>query len=445
MAVHHDGTLEDHDMAGASNEPQVSTSTQSDEEFTAQAAAWRSPEDVPNHIPPFLPPLPGFEQPFMPLPPQSAATMPLEPDNQPEAAANNKEEHAPRSTNSGALNMTINATADLQHKHGHVDPWKHVVPFDRSHLQLREPQLLPSNLPLPLKPTDVVNEDEALDSPTHSSLMAYFKLHRHLTTQPPVQPTWPKKSKRRQAAALLNRPEGAWDRFDLSNPSASIGGMVGAQRPRFTRKTPGWLPYPLHKPANPRDRKTAQQPVPILHPYDLQSDMLDPVSSPVIPSDMSDLSANLANLVGGSSARRAAAQDAGLPPGVKGFLRRTTRIAQPGPLGSNGETLPYSLVSGTDGDVAKRVVLGFEWPARDFTASLDGKDKNSQTEDQQAQPTSTQQADETAAIQELAPDQTTSQAQVHGSLASEKQAAAPVAEFTRVDDVMATVSAFPSG
>lgn len=368
---------------------------------TAEASGWRSIEDVPSHIPPFLPPLPGLERPFMALPPQPTALAPTpanvepaQPAAESTAQANTKEE-APRATNAGALNMALSAAADLathQYKHGHVDPWKHVVPFERSHLLLREPQLLPTNVPLPLKNSDVAPEDHAK---AHSSLMAYFQLHKRLAAEPPLQPTWSSRSKRRQAAALLQRPDAAIsDRFDLSDINTSIGGLVGAQRPRFVRKTAGWLPYPLHRPKDSRDRK-GQQPNPLLHAYDLQSDILDNISEPLTGSAQHDLTTELSALVGGSNARRAAGRDAGLPPGVKGFMRRVTRIAQPGPLGSSGETLPYVIQDGdiTAGDHSKRLLYGFDWKEQDFARPLQQDSTNSIQETEtgpQAGPSGTQ-------------------------------------------------------
>lgn len=352
----------------------------------AEASGWRSPEDVPAHIPPFFPPLPGLERPFMALPPQPSALAPTPANAEaqpstgataPSAGGQNDKEEAPRVSNAGALNMAISAGADLashQHKHGHVDPWKHVVPFDRSHLVLREPQLLPSNIPVPSKsgePAALGEEDQQLQPPL-SSLMSYFKLHKRLANEPPLQPTWSSRSKRRQAAALLQRPDAAIsDHFDLSDLNSSIGGLIGAQRPRFTKKTPGWLPYPRHRPKDARDKK-ASTPTPILHAYDLQSDMVDSISEPLVKSRQRDLSSELMTLVGGSNARRVAGKDIGLPPGVQGFMRRTTRIAQPGPLGSGGETLPYTIAEAdpSTGDHTKRMLFGFDWKESDFAAPL---------------------------------------------------------------------------
>lgn len=274
-----------------------------EEEDASPESLWQSIEDIPDYIPSFLPPLPGFEKARAPrLPEQTSRRVnPLGASKraQPDPL------HRP--------DLTAHLTG------AHVDPWRHEIPYDRSSISEAilggyASSALPSISPPPSPGA----------KPKKTSLPSYYQAYRELAEQnrPPGQPM--RTAKGKKAAAYLSQM--------TYTGADSLFGNMRPTRPNFQRKTPGWLPYPL--------RLAPSDPDPTFHPFDLKSSLIEPISFPVRSAEAlvpiphgrtSTIYSSLTRPLSKISSPR--------------LFNRTTRIGQPAPLGPNGESWPYALAA----------------------------------------------------------------------------------------------------
>lgn len=274
-----------------------------EEEDTTPESLWQSLDDIPDHIPFFLPPLPGFEK----------------------ARAHRLPE--PTSRRANPLGTSKRIQPDPLHRPdltahltgAHVDPWRHEIPYDRSSISEAiiggyASSALPSLSPPP----------SPGGKPKKTSLPSYYQAYRELANQN-HQPGLPMRTaKGKKAAGYLSQM--------TYTGADSLFGNMRPTRPNFQRKTPGWLPYPL--------RLAPSDPDPTFHPFDLKSSLIEPISFPVRSAEAlvpiphgrtSTIYSSLTRPLSKISSPR--------------LFNRTTRIGQPAPLGPNGESWPYALAA----------------------------------------------------------------------------------------------------
>ena len=315
-----------------------------DELPVARKSLWPSLDDVPAHVPAFLPPFPGLQK--------QKTTADLA-----RAAAKQADLQEDLLASSTAAAAAREQLAPKLHVNVHVDPWKQAIPFDRSSVaEQARASSSSERLPVPLPP-QLSDQTEPL-----SSLPAFLSTHLDLTLNPPAAPDFnPNKSQyRRAAAAFLSASARAGE--------DSLFAAVPPLKIRFAKKTPGWLPYPL--------RLAPEDPDPTFMPFDgppYNGTVVNSITFPVAASLMPLAPApnpRLPNIFQPLIAPLADKQRAKL-------FARTTRMGQPGKLDESGQTTPYVLeldpVGFNPTDIShvqqgKGIQYGFDWRKADPTA-----------------------------------------------------------------------------
>ena len=119
---------------------------------------WKDVSAIPEYIPRHFPPLPGQEREDL-----EAAQLLLEQDSLTKAPDSSQALHLRSRQNFNSLSQAT-----------HMDPWKHVVTLDRSHLAEKDTNVLQAAFPL-------VSESTSSQQEESSSLLAFYEAHRDLS------------------------------------------------------------------------------------------------------------------------------------------------------------------------------------------------------------------------------------------------------------------------
>lgn len=306
---------------------------------------WRSKEDVPSHVPPFLPPFPGLERTSdilgRPAFKRDSATAALDD----EAEVLESRVPVPSAPADGAS----------------LDPYREAVPYAASLMQELHSSIglprLPSASPPPFG-MDLDDPKSGASTPSlkrrrrdppPGSLEGFNETFSALTGPRGPRPAYLSQLKARREVASSIVTEGTSD---------SLSGSVVLPAPfRCSRRVAGWLPYPSTV-------------IPEMKPF--ASILPDSVTQPV-PGDPSPYPtpyyvpagsrnpAIIPHLVRVLSVSKAL-DESGFP----GVLGRLVRTGPPAPLGEQGEALPYVIepprnpAALENGD-PRYLEWGFEW------------------------------------------------------------------------------------
>jgi hypothetical protein len=255
-------------------------------EMEAEAIArWRDAESVPEHVPAHLPPLPGFER----------------DDTLAEDGAPVKAEAGPSQAKARASATVIRS----------AQSWRTALSFDESQLAKEDNGIFVPSLPVRTESPPPTAEEP-------SSLTAFYKLHRDYKLGKESIGTLQPTGKRRRLAKLTAT-------HHLANHD-SLYASTAVEPYRESSRTAGWVPYAF----DVLGRNSC-------YLRDFDGPLINSVSHPA--TDVGETFAPPAGRAPGPLAhvaRQLAQQDPLL-------AARLTRIAPPGPLDVNGQTIPYLL------------------------------------------------------------------------------------------------------